>query len=302
VRLRRTAFDKVRFAAHDVRHFVGRVYEGAAEANVPFLASGLTFDALLAAVPFLFLVLSVAGYVLSARAGRLDLQIHEYLMRFLPSSAAAEAGASPFAPAIRLFERVVAERSTLGLLGVPLFLWFSTRLFGSLRATLCEVFDIEETRSWLRGKLHDIALVIVTTILLLLNTLLSEGVELLLRLRPLGVDLFGFLSAQIVAFAVVVTLFVVVFRYVPARAVRLDTVMLAAAICAIGFAVAKHFLGLWFQAMVRPDSLVSDATVGGLLLFVVWTYYMCFVFLIGGQIAQTYELSRRQRAQRAVLH
>ncbi len=301
MRLRRTAVDKLRFAVHDVRSFVGRVYEGAAEANVPFLASGLTFDALLAVVPFVFLVLSVAGYVLSAQAGRLDLQLHEYLVQFLPPTA-AEGGADPFAPAVRLFERVVAERGTLGLLGVPLFIWFSTRLFGSLRATLCEVFDIEETRSWLRGKLHDVLLVLVATTLLLLNTILTEGVELLLRLRPLGVDLFGFLSAQIVAFAVVVTLFVIVFRYVPARPVRLDTVMLAAAICALGFEVAKHFLGLWFQAMVRPDSLVTDATVGGLLIFVVWTYYMAFVFLLGGQIAQTYELGRRQRAQRTVLH
>lgn len=301
MRLRRTAFDKGRFVWHDVRHFVGRVYEGAAEANVPFLASGLTFDALLAAVPFVFLLLSVAGYVLSARAGRLDLQIHEYLMQFLPASAGRE-GPGPFTPAINLIERVVAGRGTLGLLGVPLFVWFSTRLFGSLRATLCEVFDIEETRSWFRGKVHDVLLVLVTTTLLLLNTLFSEGVELLLRLRPLGVDLFGFLSAQIVAFAVVLVLFVIVFRYVPARAVRLDTVLLASAICAIGFAVAKHLLGLYFQAMVRPDSLVSDATVGGLLLFVVWTYYMCFVFLLGGQIAQTYELGRRQRAQRTVLH
>jgi len=39
-----------------------------------------------------------------------------------------------------------------------------------------------------------------------------------------------------------------------------------------------------------------------LLLFVLWTYYMAFVFLIGGQIAQTYELVRRQRAQKLVLH
>ena len=298
---RRTALDRVRFAWHDVRNFVGRVYEGAAEANVPFLASGLTFDALLAAVPFVFLVLSVAGYVLSARADRLDLQVHEYLVQFLPP-AVQQGGPDPFAPAVRLIEQVVAERSTLGLLGVPLFVWFSTRLFGSLRATLCEVFDIEETRSWVLGKLHDVLLVLVTTSLLLLNTLLSEGLELLLRFRPLGVDLFGFLSAQMVAFVVVLSLFVIVFRYVPARPVRTDTALLASVICALGFEIAKHLLGLYFQNMVRPDSLVSNATVGGLLLFVVWTYYMCFVFLIGGQIAQTYELMRRQRAQRLVLH
>jgi membrane protein len=299
VRLRRTALDRVRFAWHDVRSFVGRVYEGAAEANVPFLASGLTFDALLAAVPLVFLVLSVAGYFLSARAGRLDLQIHEYLTQFLPQQGAMQ---GPFVPAVRVIERIVAERHTLGLLGVPLFVWFSTRLFGSLRATLCEVFDIEETRSWLRGKAHDILLVLVTTALLLLNAILSEGIEILLRFRPMGVNLFGFLSAQLLAFVVVLLLFIMIFRYVPARAIRVDTALLGSVICALGFEVAKHLLGLYFQNVLRPDSLVSNANVGGLLLFVVWTYYMAFVFLLGAQIAQTYELMRRQRAQRLVLH
>jgi membrane protein len=300
VRRRRTVRDHVRFAWHDVRNFVGRVYEGAAEANVPFLASGLTFDALLAAVPLVFLILSVAGYVLSARADRVDLQVHEYLMQFLPP-ATQPGVADPFAPAVRLIEGVVRERSTLGLLGVPLFVWFSTRLFGSLRATLCEVFDIEETRSWIRGKLHDVLLVLVTTALLLANAVLSEGVEILLRYRPLGVNLFSFLSAQVLAFAVVLALFIIIFRYVPARPIRVDTALLGSVICALGFEIAKHLVGLYFQTMVRPDSLVSNATVGGILLFVVWTYYMAFVFLLGGQIAQIYELGRRQRAQKLVL-
>lgn len=300
MRRRRTVRDHVRFAWHDVRNFVGRVYEGAAEANVPFLASGLTFDALLAAVPLVFLILSVAGYVLSARADRVDLQVHEYLMQFLPP-ATQPGVADPFAPAVRLIEGVVRERSTLGLLGVPLFVWFSTRLFGSLRATLCEVFDIEETRSWIRGKLHDVLLVLVTTALLLANAVLSEGVEILLRYRPLGVNLFSFLSAQVLAFAVVLALFIIIFRYVPARPIRVDTALLGSVICALGFEIAKHLVGLYFQTMVRPDSLVSNATVGGILLFVVWTYYMAFVFLLGGQIAQIYELGRRQRAQKLVL-
>ena len=43
---RPTALDRVRFAWHDVRSFIGRVFEGADESNVPVLASGLTFAAI----------------------------------------------------------------------------------------------------------------------------------------------------------------------------------------------------------------------------------------------------------------
>ena len=44
------------------------------------------------------------------------------------------------------------------------------------------------------------------------------------------------------------------------------------------------------------------AILGAALLFVGWVYYMTFVFLLGGQIAQVYDLRRLQAAQRAVLH
>ncbi len=295
---RRSPLDRARFVVHDVRNFIGRVYEGAAEANVPFLASGLTFDALLAAVPFVFLLLSVGGYVLSAEAGRAQVDIDDYLRRFLP---APHAGTDPFAPILRLAERVVNERGTLGLLGVPLFVWFSTRLFGSLRASLNEVFDTEDTRGWWLGKVRDVALVLAVTALFLLNAVLSEGVQWLARFDWAGFEFVPFFAAQLVAFALVVAVFVIVFRSAPAHPVRGDTALVAALVCAVGFEVAKTLLGLYIDTLVRPDRLIRDATIAAVLLFVVWTYYMSFVFLIGGQIAQVYELRRRQAQQRLLL-
>lgn len=297
--LRRTAGDRARFVLHDIRNFIGRVYEGAAEANVPFLASGLTFDALLALVPLIFLLLSVAGYVLSAEAGRAQLAIDEYLRRFLP---ATHGGESPFAPVLDLAARIVEGRQTLGLLGVPLFVWFSTRLFGSLRTVLNEVFDTEDRRGWIRGKIQDIGLVLVVTMLFVVNTALSEGLEILAALDVF--QQFGYLeyfAAQLLAFVAVVTVFVVVFRYAPAHRVRRDTALFAGFICAFGFEIAKILLGLYVETFVKPARLVSDATLAALLLFVLWTYYMAYVFLIGGTIAQVYELRRRQATRRVRL-
>jgi membrane protein len=300
VRLRRTPLDRARFLWHDVRNFVGRVFEGAVESNVPFLASGLTFDALLAAVPFLLLVLSVVGYVVNAGADRAQVELASYLRGLLP---APDDPAAPdvFAPVMRFLEGVVRERGRLTLFGVPLFIWFSTRLFGSLRASLCEVFDTEETRSWVRGKTLDILLVLLATLLFVVNTVLSEGVEVVAGQRPLRLGFAEYFGAQLLAFGIVLVLFAVVFRVAPARRVRWDTALVAAVICALSFEVAKHLLGLYFQNMVRPDTFTSNKTLGALLLFVVWTYYMAVVFLVGGQIAQVYELRRRQAGQRLLL-
>jgi membrane protein len=283
------------FVWHDVRNFVRRVYEGAGESNVPFLASALAFDALVAALPLAAVILAVVGYVLSANAAASRLDLADYLRQLLPSY---DQGLNPFEPVVRLAEQVVRSRDKLSLVGFPLFVWFSTRLFGSLRAALCEVFDTRETRSWLKGKLADAGLVLGTGLLFAASTLLSEGAGVLAG----RIGFVAYLAAQLVAFTFLLALFVMIFKVAPAHRVRWDTALVAALICALGFDVAKELLGVYFRSFVRPETLASDATLGAIILFVVWVYYMTFVFLLGGQIAQVYELRRRQAAQRAVLH
>src|SRR5207253_6266260 len=68
---------------------------------------------------------------------------------------------------------VVRQRVRLTAVGLPLFLWFSTRLFGGLRAALNEVFDTDERRSWPVAKLLDLAMVLGTGALLVLSALVA---------------------------------------------------------------------------------------------------------------------------------
>ena len=66
---------------------------------------------------------------------------------------------------------LVARRGHITLLAAPLFLWFSTRMFGGLRAALNEVFDTEENRPWPIAKLIDLAMVFVVGTLFLANAI-----------------------------------------------------------------------------------------------------------------------------------
>ena len=285
------------FAWHDARNFVRRVWEGADETNIPFLASGLAFDTLLAAVPFVVVVLALVGYVLSANAAASRLDVTSYLRHLFPSYG-PRVGAGPFEPVVHLAEGVTRSRGQLTLVGLPLFVFFATRLFGSLRVALCEVFDTRETRPLLRAKLSDAGLVVATALLVVLNIVVSEGIAL--AVRRLG--FLEYFAAQLLAFAFLLVLFVMIFKYAPAQRIRWDTALVAAIACALGVDVAKELLGSYFRAFVNPEQLSSNATLGGIILLVAWVYYMTFVLLIGAQIAQVYELRRRQAAQRAVLH
>lgn len=286
------------FFWHDVRNFARRVYEGAGEANVPFLASALTFDALLAAIPMALVALALVGHILSAGAGAAQVDIVPYVRRFLPPPGT---GADPFAPVVEMIAGVVRERGTLTLIGIPLFVWTSTRLFGSLRSCLNEVFDTEETRGIPKAKLVDIALVLVAGTLFLLNAGLTEGIALFAGRLSTRFGFLEFFAVQLLGYCFIAAMFVIVFRFSPARGTTWRTAAFAAVICTIGFEVAKLLLSLYFRHLFHPERMTTNATIAGLLVFVAWTWYMTYVFLIGGTIAQVYTLRRRQASQRALL-
>lgn len=268
--------------------FLRRVFLGVYEDNIPFLASGLTFDALLWVLPLLLVALSAFGYVLGGAEESRELA------RVIAGWLLPESGAEgPFRRVAAGLEGLVEQRGRLTVYGAPFFVWFSWRLFGSVRAALNDVFDTEETRSWLTGKAVDLTLGITAAVLILANTVITVVV---LRAPWAGRFLAGLL-----AWVAVMLLFYVVYMVAPSRKMPWDTALVAALFASLGFEVAKRLYGIYVVEFVTFDRLVSNTNAIALLLFVLWVYLTALVFLAGGEVAETYDLARRQREQRAIL-
>ena len=279
---------------------VKRTLEGAYEDNLPFLASALSFDVILTSIPFLVLLLAVVGTLVQHQITTQQMDLAELLRRFMPAvgGGGGGGGAAAISNVERVLEQVVASRGQLTLVGLPLFLYFSTRLFGGLRAALNEVFDTEERRPWPLAKLIDLALVLLTGTLLLLSALLPA-----LEARTLGQMGDGFLvewlyrlSLEIVAFGFSTLLFLVVFKVLPSRRIAWRTAVVAAVICALAFELAKRLYALYVAHFVTFDRLASNANAGAFFLLILWIYYTNCVFLIGGEIAEAYDLADAARA------
>ena len=263
---------------------VRRTLEAAYEDNIPFLAGALSFDILLTAIPFVGLVLAVVGYLVQYQLAIHQLNVHELLERFLPESSGGETGTFGFIE--RGLADLVARRGHITVLAAPLFLWFSTRMFGGLRAALNEVFDTEENRPWPIAKLIDLAMVFVSGTLFLANAFASS--------TP------GFFS-QLLSLVLSTLLFFVIFKFLPSRRIYWRTSVVASLFCAVAFEIAKRLYALYVARFVTFDRVASDANLIGLLLFILWIYYTAYVFLLGGEVAETYDLMRMRRLQRVRL-
>lgn len=283
-----------------LRHFVGDVYHRAGDDNIFFLASGLTFGALLAAIPFLLLLIFVASLVLGPYFGPgvAEDEVLQALWRIVPISHP-----EVIETARAYISQIIASAGSIGLIGGILFVWFSTRLFGALRTALNQVFDLKDTRGIVRGKIDDMQMVVVSTLLLSVNIAVTSTMGVL---GDRGIEVLEQLGlragspqrslAFLTAFLFVFLMFLLIYKYVPARRLPWRTAVIASLFAATTFELLK--MGFtWWVANYANYSAVFFA-FATLVVLIIATYYASILFVLGGEVAQVYEVRRKLRRQR----
>lgn len=276
-----------------------RVIAKADEDRIFLLAGAITFNVLVAFVPLLLLAAGIAGFVLSARVGDPAGLIVDLILDAVP----AVGGEIDLVVGVRSFvETLLSERAGYSLVGAVVFIWLSTRLMGTLRSVLGDVFDIGQDRGIIAGKLFDAGLVVLAGILVTVNLGLTVALE---AVRAFGVDLLGVqgalaqlsraILARLLAFGSVWALFLVLYRYAPARRPPWRTVLVAATFTAVVFEITKLVFSWYVTSVADYGSTYGNlATVA--VLFI-WIHYGSIVFILGGEVGQVYTMRRAWRVR-----
>ncbi|MEP6781379.1 MAG: YihY/virulence factor BrkB family protein [Gemmatimonadaceae bacterium] len=276
------------------KDYARRIWQQSGEDNVFFLAGGLAFNILLALVPFALLLISGTSFVLGRRPEDAANTIIGLIESLLPKDAPA-----PGQLLRQLVADVLRTRGTVGLYAAVGFAWFSTRLFGSLRSVLALIFDGSD-RGIVAGKLFDFAATIVATVAVAIYIMFSayltlattHGAALLVNIG-LAKGAMGALSyfiGRIVAVTVIIALFFALYRGLPKHRPPRRTAFVAAAVAGVLFELARYA----FSELVKrsdPSSLYTG-TIAAVVGVVFWVYYSALLFLIGGEVAQAYDLRR----------
>ncbi|HEU4643584.1 MAG TPA: YihY/virulence factor BrkB family protein [Gemmatimonadaceae bacterium] len=284
-----------------LKDYAKRIWDNAGDDNITFLAGGIAFNILLAAVPFVLLLLSGLGYLLNQSATQSADTVWRFIDQLLPPHAE-----TPDAPIHKLINDIIRARGAVGLYSLIGFVWFSTRLFGTLRTVLGDVFDIEQGRSIIAGKLFDIQITIVSTILFVAYTAVNAYVKLATTrgihvLQRLGLqeELMGRLEywvATLVASAFILLMFFALYKFLPNRRIRWQSAMTAAVVTSVLFEVAKA-LFTSYVGRFNPGTLYTG-TLYALVIVVFWVYYAALIFILGGEVGRVYEMRRTRRQQR----
>lgn len=263
-----------------------------------FLAGGLAFNVLLALLPFVLLLISGLSFLLGSETTAAANTVTALVDRLLPSGVNA---------AGELLRGIVADvlntRGAVTAYSAIGFAWFSTRLFGSLRSVLALIFDGTD-RGIVAGKVFDFVATIIATVAIVVYVVISTYVDLatsrgLALLQETGVrseamGFVGYLLGRLMALTVVFILFYAMYRGLPRRRPSRRTAAVGALTASVFFEIARHLFVL-FVARFDPSSLYSG-TIAALVAIVFWTYYGALLFLIGGEVAQAFDLRRSELA------
>lgn len=213
----------------------------------------------------------------------------------LPSHQGGQA-----APVHQLIDEILRTRGALGLSGALGYVWFTARLVGALRSSLGQVFNPGTQRGIIAGKIFDFRITIVATAILTgylalsayLAIATSRGVQFLVRLglREDSMTFIEFAIGRGLAFALLVWLVYLLYRYVPVRRIPPGAAFIGAMSTAILFEIAR---AAWSALTIAsaPSGLYTG-TLYAVVSVVGWAYYAAIIFLLGGEVARVHEIRR----------
>jgi membrane protein len=281
-----------------VADYLRRIWHHSAEDDLLFLASGVAFGILLAALPFALLLMSGLASLLNETPERTALTVHQLLDTLLPSHTGATEESVH-----KLVDDVLQSRGALGIWGAVGYFWFTARLFGALRSALSQVLDFGTQRGVVAGKLHDFRLTLVSTFLVTGYFVLTayvaiattRGAEFFVNLGLRSDVMTGveYLIGRSLAFILVVALIFLLYRFIPVRGIPTRAAVVGALWASVLFELTR-------VAYSRLTDFLSPATIySGVLYTIVsvvfWVYYAAVIFLLGGEVARVYEIRNANR-------
>lgn len=259
------------------------------------MAAAISYYALFSIFPLLIFLISVLGLFL--QGNDLHLRIIEIVVNAIPTSGPKE-GNMVIAAIRRIVHFSSGTITILGLLGLS---WAASSMFGMIRHSINLAYDLKIRRSFLRQKLIDFIMILLTGLLFLLSI---AGTTLLHTIRRLGEkwDLLsqvfflksiigekGILwsaASYLIPFFLTLILFLVVYGILPASRPKLRYIWVGSAIASFLFELCKLGFVFYLENFGRYDLIFGS--LGTVVTFLFWIYICSLILLFGAEITSEY--------------
>jgi len=245
------------------------------------LAAGIAYYFLLSILPAALLFISIFSYFTEPK------EITGWLLGIFGEK-------TPISPDFldETIESASNLRGPLGIIGLLGLILTSTLVFAAVMRAINRAWGLigTGTRSFMRRKLWEFALLICTVIILLLT---YAGARLFIVVTQVkSPDTEHYLTSESVLWNVVPTIFFFVmlscvlfmlYMWVPTIEVKWRNALLPAVLAAFAIWVANYFLGWYFQYWAYYDAVYGSLT--GVIVLLLWVYVCSNILIIGAVLS-----------------
>jgi len=256
-----------------------RTYGESSRDNVSVIAAGVAFYAFLAFVPLLGSLVLIYGLVAEPSS---VLQHMQAMTAAMPADAAKIIGEQ-----LMTVTQTAAGKKGIGLLvALLLSIYGAMRGATSIVSALNVVYNVEETRGFVKTTLISAAMTMGAVLALLLAVLAISAMGFIEHLLPFSSPFIHVLLKivfWIAAAAAISLLIALIYRYAPNRANPDWAWITPGSVVATLLWVAAT-VGFGFYVTSFGDYNATYGSLGAVVVFLTWLYLSAYILLMGGEL------------------
>ena len=241
----------------------------------PQQAAAIAYRVLFSIAPLAIILVSIFGLLLQDDSLRAD--VVDAIVDALPVTVAGRQDVEDAITAI------ATPASAAGLVSLVVFAWAATGMMTAVRRGLENAMGVTESRPMARGKLVDLALIVGAAVLVLV----SVGITLLGNLVQKASGSLSGLTGSVLlhgaTFALSIVVVLLLYRFVPARGIRIRDGLAGAVLTAI-LLLLISLASSWVYDRTTRLSVVYGSLTSALVFLYSMYLYAC-ALLVGAEAA-----------------
>lgn len=180
-------------------------------------------------------------------------------------------------------QNLAAERGPVSGVAALMLIWSASNVFNVVTRAMDRIWgaDINHRRSmWRHRTLAIIMVLIITALLLMASSIEGTLLTIINSLLPAGLAGIGPFTTRFWAIILNVTLFTLLYYFIPHVKVNWREVLPGAILAGILWQLAKQIF-LYFVSYYLSRSNLVYGSVGTIIAFLTWTYFSSLILLFG---------------------
>ena len=260
----------------DYKNFFKSLYQKINDDDIFGNAAQVAFYFSFALFPLLLFLMTLFGLILNNKA-ELQTELFMYLQSVMPASAF---------DLVKTTLLEVTKESSGGKLtiGILITLWAASAGIDNLRGALNEVYNLKETRSWVKSKLTAVILTLGFGVMILIAlSFIFYGTQILTWILPVESPYILKPLEWLTILIALTTMFALLYNFLPNHSPYEFKFISPGAISAI---ILWLLCSGGFQLYLRYfDSYAKTyGSLGAMIILLLWLYLTALVILIGGAV------------------